>query len=231
MSDDILIEELRALGRSADVPPVPADLTTAVLERIAAPATRHTFADKVRTKWRALLALFALLIAGALLAPPVRAAVADWFDIGGVRAQSVESGPTSAPPPPSVEGQLSLPEAAQRAGIEPVTPTALGDPSRVEASPGLVAMGWAGGIRLEQFTEQLSPTYIKKYYAALEPVPSIDGYWFSTPHELVLEDSRGVERRVRVAGPTLVWLYGGLTFRLEGVDKARAIEIAQSTTG
>ena len=73
--------------------------------------------------------------------------------------------------------------------------------------------------------------YVKKYYSSLEVVQvgGSDGYWFSTPHELVIEDSSGTERVVRVAGPTLVWVYDGLTLRLEGVrDKARAAEIAAS---
>jgi hypothetical protein len=73
--------------------------------------------------------------------------------------------------------------------------------------------------------------YVKKYYSSLEYVEVIGGYWFSTPHELLLVDKAGVERTQRVAGPTLVWLHGGVTFRLEGVpDKGRATEIALSVS-
>ena len=35
---------------------------------------------------------------------------------------------------------------------------------------------------------------------------------------------------VRIAGPTLVWERDGITFRLEGVDKARAVELATGTS-
>ena len=230
MTDDSLADELRALGRTAVVPPVADGLTTAVLERIAEPPVRRTFADVVRSKWRALLALLAVLVAGALVTPPVRAAVAEWLNIGGVQAQPVGEGPTSAPPPPMVTGQLTLAEAAERAGFVPILPKALGQPAGIEASAGMVAMSW-DGIRLEQFQAQLSPIYIKKYYQTLENVDAVNGFWFSTPHELLLEDKTGSEQTLRIAGPTLVWVYDRLTFRLEGLaDKGRATEIGQSVT-
>lgn len=228
MTDDQLAEELRALGRSF-APPVAPDLATAVLERVA---VRRTAGEVIRSKWRALLALLAVLVAGAAVAPPVRAAVAEWLNIGGVEARPVPSGPISAPGPPAVGGQLSLEEAGRLAGISPLVPQRLGMPSGVEASGGKVAMSWKtadGVVRLEQFKDRLSPLYVKKYYESLDRVPAVDGYWFSTPHELVLEDQYGNEVYERVAGPTLVWVYAGLTFRLEGAaDKDRATEIAQS---
>ncbi|MGC4943017.1 hypothetical protein [Kribbella sp. DT2] len=228
MTDEQLTDELRALGRSY-TPPVAPDLATAVLERVA---VRRTAGEVIRSKWRALLALLAVVIAGAAVAPPVRAAVAEWLDIGGVEARPVPSGPTSAPGPPVASGQLSLQEAGRLAGLTPLVPKRLGTPNGVEASDGKVAMSWntaEGVVRLEQFKDRLSPYYVKKYYDSLVPVPSVNGYWFSTPHDLVLEDENGAEVFERVAGPTLVWVYGGLTFRLEGaVGKDRATEIAQS---
>jgi hypothetical protein len=130
-----------------------------------------------------------------------------------------------------VVGQLSLGEAAKAAGFAPVVPAALGTPVHVQASAGFVAMSWATGtgvVRLEQFQAEPLPMYIKKHYTELEYVQSIDGYWFSTPHELVLQKKTGVEQTVRVAGPTLVWVRDGVTFRLEGVpEKDRAVELAQ----
>jgi len=226
-----LEDELRALGRSAAVPPVAEGLAAAVLERVAEPPVRRTFAAAVRDKWRALLALLALLLAGALVAPPVRAAVAEWLNIGGVGAVRVPSGPTSAPAPPQATNQLSVAEAATKAGFTPFVPAALGAPIGVEASAGFVAMSWetpGGVVRLEQFQAEISPLYYKKYYSGLEHVPEINGFWFSTPHELVLLKPTGEEQPVRVAGPTLVWVRNGVTFRLEGMpDKARATELAR----
>jgi hypothetical protein len=230
MTDEQLADELRALGRSV-VPPVAEGLTTAVLERVADQPVRRTPVDVIRSKWRALLALLAVLVAGLALTPPVRAAVAEWLSIGGVEARPVPSGPSTAPAPPVVTGRLSLEEAGRRAGFVPVVPKVLGTPTGVEASTGMVAMRWPTGQRLEQFAAELSPLYVKKYYSSLEPVDGVEGYWFPTPHDLVLLDKDGNERVERVAGATLVWVYNGLTFRLEGgADKARATEIAMSAT-
>ncbi len=89
-----------------------------------------------------------------------------------------------------------------------------------------MATSW-NGVRLEQFQSEVEPLYLKKYYQSLEYVPEVNGYWFKTPHELVLVDARVV----RIAGPTLVWVRDGVTFRLEGVtDKARAVELARGTS-
>jgi hypothetical protein len=222
-----LDDELRILGRSAVVPPVDEGLTAAVLSRVAGVPVRR----RLRDRWRAFVAGFLVLIAGAALTPPVRATVAEWLNIGGVQARPVGTGPTSAPPAPGVSGQLSLEEAERIAGFKPALPQSLGAPKGVEASAGFVAIGWESGIRLEQFRAEVSPLYLKKYYDSLEYVPDINGYWFKTPHELVLEDEHGVEQRVRVAGPTLVWVSNGVTFRLEGApDKARAVELARGTS-
>ncbi|MFI7061089.1 hypothetical protein ACIBL3_08920 [Kribbella sp. NPDC050124] len=221
-----LDDELRALGQSAVVPPVDDGLTAAVLTRVADMPIRRSLRDR----WRTFLALFLVLVAGAVATPPVRATVAEWLNIGGVRAQPVASAPTSAPTLPSVTGQLSLAEAQRIAGFKPGVPAELGAPAGVEASPGFVAVGWTG-VRLEQFRAEVSPLYVKKYYSSLQEVTELNGYWFDGPHELVLEEATGTERRVRVAGPTLVWVDSGVTFRLEGVaDKERAIRLAQGTS-
>lgn len=226
MTDDNLVDELRALGRSAVVPPVDDDLTASVLSRIADVPVRRSLRDR----WRTFLAVLLVLLAGAAVTPPVRATVASWLNIGGVAARPVPSGPTSAPAPPPVAGRMTLTDAARVAGFVPAAPAELGPSTGIEASPGFVALGWDGSVRLEQFKAEVSPMYVKKYYTQLEQVPSIDGYWFSGPHELVLVDKAGAERVVRAAGPTLVWVRGEVTFRLEGVaDKARAVQLAEGT--
>lgn len=216
-----LDDELRAVGRSAAVPPPPDDLTAAVLTRVAGVKPRK----RLRDRWRAFLAGFLVLLAGAALTPPVRATVAEWLRIGGVQAQPVGTGPSTAPPPPSVTSHVSLTEAARVAGFTPQLPKTLGVPTGVEAAPGFVATSW-DGVRLEQFRSGIEPMYIKQYYNDLEYMPEINAFWFSTPHELVLVD----KRVVRIAGPALVWERAGVTFRLEGVDRARAIELAKGTS-
>ena len=216
-----LEDELRSVGRSAVVPPVDDGLTAAVLSRVAGIPVRK----RLRDRWRAFLAGFLILIAGAALTPPVRATVAEWLHIGGVQAEPVGTGPSAAPPPPTVGGQMSLEAAARVAGFTPQLPRALGTPTGVEASKGFLAISW-GGVRLEQFQSGIEPLYIKRYYGDLDYVDQVNGFWFKTPHDLVLVD----KRVVRIAGPTLVWERSGVTFRLEGVDKARAVELAIGTS-
>jgi hypothetical protein len=193
-----------------------------VLSRVADLPVRR----RLRDRWRAFVAGLLVLVAGAALAPPVRATVAEWLNIGGVQARPVGTGPSTAPPPPGVPGHLSIVEAERVAGFKPALPKDLGAPAGVEASKGFVATSW-NGVRLEQFQSEVEPMYLKKYYQSLEYVPEVNGYWFKTPHELVLVD----ERVVRIAGPTLVWVRDGVTFRLEGVtDKARAVQLARGTS-
>lgn len=217
-----LDDELRVLGRSVVVPPVDDELTAAVLSRVAGVPVRK----RLRDRWRAFVAGLLVLIAGAALTPPVRATVAEWLHIGGVQAVPIGTAPTSAPAAPPVTGRLTLQDAARVAGFKPAVPAALGAPAGVEASTGFIAVGWANGVRLEQFHAEVDPLYWKKYYSGLEYVHEVDAFWFATPHELVLVN----EQRVRIAGPTLVWVRGGVTFRLEGVDKARAVELARGTS-
>ena len=215
-----LDDELRILGRSVDVPPVDSELTAAVLSRVAGVPVRK----RLRDRWRAFLAGFLVLLVGVALTPPVRATVAEWLNIGGVQARPVGTGPSTAPPVPGVQDQLSLEEAARIAGFTPAVPQSLGAPKGVEASKDFVAVGW-DGVRLEQFRSEVEPMYWKKYYSSLEYVQEVEGFWFGTPHELVLVN----QKVIRIAGPTLVWVRDGVTFRLEGVDKARAIELARGT--
>lgn len=216
-----LDDELRAVGRSAVVPPVDEALTAAVLARVADVPVRK----RLRDRWRAFLAGFLILVAGVVLTPPVRATVAEWLRIGGVQAQPVGTRPSSAQPVPTVNGHLSLEQAARVAGFTPALPKSLGAPTGLEASKGFVAASW-GAVRLEQFQSGISPMYIKQYYDGLEYLPQVNGYWFRTPHQLELVD----KRVVRIAGPTLVWERGGVTFRLEGVDKTRAVQLAAGTS-
>jgi hypothetical protein len=118
-----------------------------------------------------------------------------------------------------------LEQAASVAGFTPKLPKDLGAPTGVEASKGFIATSWSG-VRLEQFRSGIEPMYIKRYYGSLDYVDGINGFWFKTPHDLLLVD----KRVVRIAGPTLVWERDGVTFRLEGVDKTRAIELASGTS-
>jgi hypothetical protein len=237
--DDPLTDELRALSRSISTPPVDDGLVAAVLDRVAGePIGRPSLADRLRARWRAIVAALLVLLGGLALAPPVRATVADWFGFGGVVVrQGSGSGPSTAPPPPAATG-LSVEEAARLAGFTPLVPAALGAPDGAEVSADrrVVSMSWgtaAGTVRLDEIKGDLSPAYLKSVYdrIKLTRVGAATAYWFPEPHDLVVIDAQGVEHTeaARHAGPTQVWVYEAQTQRLEGeLTEQRAVEIAET---
>ncbi|WGD41216.1 hypothetical protein [Streptomyces cathayae] len=118
----------------------------------------------------------------------------------------------------------------------------------------LVSLCWreeGRTIRLDEFPGRLDITFVKSVreqpeWLSLGEEDGEDGgadpvLWFSRPHVLsfwmVDADGHRFTRAERTAGPTLLWSHGGavggegaaadgVTLRLEGVAKARALEIA-----
>jgi hypothetical protein len=248
MTDDesALAAELRALGREIATPDPGDRITTAVMERIAAepapawprwPAVTRLLTG-LRRHARATLAALLVLLAGLALTPPVRAAVADLFNFGGV---VVRPGPVvpSAPPAPTVPARVTLAEAERLVGFRPAVPRKLGPPQGVVVSADhrIVSMSWRRGpngqVRIDQFDGRLAPGFVKEVYleARDTEVSGRPALWFPRPHRLVLLDEHGAERAeaARSTGPTLVWELNGTTLRLEGVrSMTTAIEIAES---
>ncbi|MEU6350068.1 hypothetical protein ABZ896_12145 [Streptomyces sp. NPDC047072] len=267
-----LPEELRALGRSldggegslgsetmvervlgqilADQMPVPVAGPRGASERLRA-VRRWT-----RLRWRSLTAALCGVLTVLALTPPVRAAVLDWFDFGGVE---VRYDPSAVPSPgaevPGCGRSVTLGQAGRRAGFAPLVPRALGTPGAVTvtAEPQglfLMSLCWREGghtIRLDEFPQQLDPSFTKTLreppeWIALSGSASADGVrdyalWFPHPHLLgfllIDEDGDRFTRTERTAGPTLLWIHRGggtsVTLRLEGVaSKERALDIAKS---
>ncbi|NGO12290.1 hypothetical protein G5C60_32950 [Streptomyces sp. HC44] len=253
-----LPEELRALGRSLDPPGASGteSMVERVLEQILAeqvpvpvaeppgPATRVLAVRRwARMRRRSLTAALCGLLTVLVLTPPVRAAVVDWFGFGGVEVRYDPSGPHASPSPVPGCGQgLTVTEAAQRAGFEPLVPRELGRPTAAQVSGDrrVMSLCWRTGdgevIRLDQFRATLSPLFWKSTRVPYEPatVNGDSGLWFAEPHrlELALIDDRGHEyaRTVRTAGPTLLWQHREeRTLRLEGVQsRERAVAVAES---
>lgn len=228
MADDQLVRDLRALGRAADVPAPSDDLAFRVLHRVASTPPRVRW----WTRQRRLVALVVTAILLALLAaPPVRAAVADWFGFAGVRVERGDPGPDSAPP-------------ASVSGDDPVSvafpvylPAELGDPDGVEVSDDgrIVSMSWTtddGVVRLDQFDGRLDYTMAKRAPdVTFTSVGGGDAIWFEDAHEvwLLSDDGRSSTHPPRLAGHTLIWPVGETTLRLEGdLPIDRAVEIAES---
>jgi hypothetical protein len=152
---DVLVADLRALGRT--VPrsqPRPA-LATAVMERVAEmppprPVPRpRLLADRAvaaLVRWRRCVAVAVVaLLVGLAVTPPVRAAVADWFGFAGVLVKDDSSPrPSSAPDPPGAGTGLGLDRAGSMVAFTPLVPAALGPPDGVEVSADrrVLSMSW-----------------------------------------------------------------------------------------
>jgi hypothetical protein len=221
----------------------PADLATIVLERVRrlpAPAgsrwTRRL--AELGSRWQRpiVLAVVALLVA-LVAAPPVRAAVADWFGFAGVIVQRGPFADEDAPPPPRVEDTMTVAEAAELVAFTPLVPEELGEPDAVDVSADrvFVSMSWdtaEGPVRLDQFDGRLDFRIAKTspgvQYAS---VAGVDALWFEEPHEVVILDEQDRPRTetARLAGHTLIWPLDDLTMRLEGdLSLERAVEIGSS---
>ncbi|WP_405676031.1 hypothetical protein OG292_13715 [Streptomyces sp. NBC_01511] len=284
MSDgerDDLPEELRELGRGMRVPDVDgetmAERVLAQLLADAAPVPTPTpararararvsgWAARVarlrrlpRGRWRALAAGLSGLLVALVLTPPVRAAVADWFDFGGVQVRyDPAATPRPSAPVPGCADPVPIEEVERRAGFTPRIPAELGAPDRVSldtvsAGRPVVSLCWTDSrgrtIRLDEFPAGLDMGFSKQVRHMPEWVllnagemNESTGLWFADPHLLRFRmiDGRGAgwTQSARTAGPTLLWEVGGrsgstderLTLRLEGVSSVeRATAVAQS---
>ncbi|MFJ2159622.1 hypothetical protein [Streptomyces sp. NPDC087856] len=271
--------ELRALGRSLDArgggggagseTMVERVLAQILAEQLPVPvqepgptgvrARLHAVRRWTRLRRRALVAGLCGLLTVLVLTPPVRAAVFDWFGFGGVEVRYDPSAvPSAGAEVPGCGRSVTLAQARQRAGFEPLVPDALGVPDAVTvtAEPQgrfLVSLCWRESghtVRVDEYPARLDVGFAK---AVREPPEwlSLDGtvppegiqnpaLWFARPHLLsfwlVGADGHRYTREERTAGPTLLWTHvvGGvpgenLTFRLEGVaSERRAVEIARS---
>jgi hypothetical protein len=141
---------------------------------------------------------------------------------------------------------VTIDEAREAVGFELLLPTAgLGTPevflseavpggmvsllypARDGNGPGLLITEFAGGTDRQLVTKDVGPG------TTVTPVEvGIGGFWIEgDPHTVLFEDQTGDIRadEPRLAGNTLIWVDGGVTFRLEsGGDLEQALEIADS---
>lgn len=226
MSDDLLVRDLVALGRGADVPPPSESLEAAVMRRVVNAPPRRSWWTRQR---RVVAIVVAAVALGLLAAPPVRAAVADWFDFFGVRVERGGSEGDTAPPPPSVTGDDSV-----SVDFQVHVPAELGEPDGVEVSDDgrIVSMSWTteyGVVRLDQFDGHLDYSMAKRAPEVLfVDVSGGDALWFDDAHEVWLVGETEAHAP-RLAGNTLIWPIGETTLRLEGdLELGTAVEIAKS---
>ena len=222
---------LTELGRQVEFPPTPN----------LAPAVRRRLGE--RRSWRRpvalVLAVLVVAIGAALAVPQARTAILDWLGLRGVHIVRVEK----LPPVPVVGNldlgrQVTLAEARRRAPWLLVPTDA---PDRVYVSTaipgGKVSLLWGtpASVRLLLTEFRAQQTYIEKLIepnTEVEPVEIGDiGVWLEEPHVLLFTDRDGRFRQntARLAGKTLLWQQGDLTFRLEsGLDRTGAVALANS---
>jgi hypothetical protein len=276
-----LPDELRALGRALDArhggggeaggseSMVERVLAQILAEQTPVPvqeagpsgirARLRTVRRWMRMRRRALVAALCGLLTVLVLTPPVRAAVFDWFGFGGVEVRYDPSAvPSAGAEVPGCGRSVTLAQARERAGFEPLVPDALGVPDAVTVTGEpqgrfLVSLCWREDghtVRVDEYPARLDPGFVKTVreppeWLSLGGTASPDGVqdpalWFARPHLLsfwlVDADGDRYTREERTAGPTLLWTHavggvpgGDQTFRLEGVgSKGRAVEIAKS---
>jgi hypothetical protein len=247
-----LVAALEDLGRELRAAPV-VDLAPDVLERLTV-TRREPRAVEPRAVERRRVALAAAAVVMVVVTlvtavRPTREAIADFLGIGDTEIRTVPE----LDIPHDVELDLGEPidldDVAERAGFQPLVPSALGNPEaayfRTVAGMPQVSLVWPpdagagtlpavtsagtlltetplGGRELPGYTKEIGPS------ARVERIllGGREAFWIEGEHVRF-----GVDEPRRAAASTLLWTSDGLMLRLEttrGLDGA--LEIARSVT-
>lgn len=234
---------VHTIARRFAYPPTPA-LADAVQQRLTEPAARFS-----QRQWlRPVLAfglVLALLIAGLLAVPPVRAAIAEWLQIGAVRIWLVTPTPAPLPLPPApspqptptllptlfdLAGATTLAAAQQQVDFPvrlPTYPADLGAPDGVYyqdlGGPALVLV-WldpAQPTRARLSLHILGPTvFAEKGNVGRVEQTTVNGQpalWTEGPYLLAYRRGNAIDWDIQrlVEGHVLLWTADQLTYRLE----------------
>jgi hypothetical protein len=226
---------LVALGRELDFPPEP-DLAGVVRARLERrPRRRRALAFAV--------ALVVVAFGIAMAVPQARSAILDFFRIGSVSVQRVETLPAARERP--LAAGLGQPLARHDAELRAHLPIRLPDlggpqPTRYYARPGMIAtlLQYQGAAVLlaEMRDDQVSAG--KKFTAQATRVESVQlgryGIWIEGGRHVLTWQFGPAEPQLiqtRLAGNVLIWLDGTTTYRLEGdLSKSQALKLAHEIT-
>jgi hypothetical protein len=249
---------LHELAPHVDYPPEP-DLVRSVRARIeaAAPPSQRRILPHVprRAALAGVMVLLAAVITSLVALPGLRAAVADWLGLGGVRIHSGGPSPTPAGESLDLGEALSVEQAQGQVDFDVAVPDALGEPNEVffdelvpggqvalvyRTRPGLPATpGSDVGLLVTEFEGSVDEILAKKIISTdpgteLEQVAvgGSTGLWISgEPHFITYmgPDGQPREETVRLVGNVLLWERNGVTFRIESaLSKGKALHIARS---
>ena len=204
-----------------------------------------------RTKRLVVAAAVAVVvaIAGVLAAPGSRDAVADWLGIGSVRVTYTGEIPDDTGHAYDLGNPVSLADAADRATWPLAAPSGIGDPDGafVGCPARSVTLVWAASAELPEVDESgiglligaipgvTEAGAVTKQATAgttveLVRVGDSPAYWIAgDPHRLVVTDPDRliVTDATRLAGNTLLWTDGDVTYRLESsLDRDQAVDLA-----
>jgi hypothetical protein len=242
--------QLRRAAREFVYPPTP-DIVSAVRQRLEGerlPERRLAPAptgQRRRLAWVAVAATVALLLAGALAVPEVRAVVQALFRIGTIRIVAATPTPPGAPTATpfatggisaydgiNLGGETTLQDAQQQVYFSiqvPAYPPDLGKPDRVfvqDLDGDLVILMWLQpGQRdrprmvLYELTSEIFGEKSVNDSTTLQQttVRGKGAVWVHGAHTLSLYDNTGqsISQRRLADAGVLVWSEGGITYRLE----------------
>lgn len=199
---DDLIDRLERLGDVLDLDD--ADIAELVLDRISGPQQSRS-----GHQWLAAAAVVLAVMAGVVLHPDSRHAVARWFGLDGLVIE--------------VDPDLSAPEA--RIVFEAPGP----GQSRVVTVEGREVL-------VSAVSGTLSDALITKSVGSSEQVEQVDidgleGLWISgAAHQVLYEAANGEVVVERFAANTLLWQDNGVLYRVEGFDQlADALAFVEGT--
>jgi hypothetical protein len=234
---------LSALAADAAWPPTP-PIADRVAARLEATGTANVEEGglwpplfDVRRRRRVLVAVLA-----ALVLVPAAAAFGDdvleWLGLKSVEVRREPALPPDARRPALDElgARVTLAQAAERAGFEPVVPERLGPPDEVRVAGGVVTLVYEGGdLLLAELRGALERDLVRKIAGPGTEVRQVPGggLFFSGRKHVYLyvaPDGEIREDRPFLAGNTLVVERGDVLLRLEGPDltPARGLELLGS---
>jgi hypothetical protein len=255
--DDDLVLALRDLGERIGLPAADPVASAVDRIRTATTSPAFSSRDRAlqrpipRTKRWVVAAAVAVVVAivGVLAAPGSRHAVADWLGIGSVRVTYTAELPDDTGHAYDLGNPVPLADAADRATWPLAAPSGIGDPDGafVGRPARSVTLVWAASAELPEVGESgiglllgaipgvTDAGAVTKQASAgttveLVRVGDSPAYWIAgDPHRLVVTDPDGltVTDATRLAGNTLLWTDGDVTYRLESsLDRDRAVDLA-----
>ena len=241
-----LILALRDLGEGLDLPPGRDPAAAAVARIRAAPAPAPRVERTPSARWR-VAAAAGVAIALVVALPGPRAALGRLLGIGGVEITTgAEIDPTlsraydlgrGVPVDDALDAFPGTPDPELGEPAEAYSGRPAGGTSLVwAASDRLPAIGDTGaGLILTAFPTSGVPDVHKRVGVdgaiTNQSVGGHPGVWIEGAHEMVFTTPDGNPGDTRIAGNTLVWTDGHITYRLESsLDRSTAVELAARLT-